>query len=86
MRAFPDLNSLTQATHASNFKNSVQLSTSSINMFPALHTTSQIIFCNSINYAAFVMQANFSCYAQNDILDITSHELHTSVSYTLNTK
>jgi len=30
------------------------------------------------------MQTNFSCYAQTDILDITSHELHSSVSYTLN--
>jgi hypothetical protein len=30
------------------------------------------------------MQTNFSCYAQTDILDITSNELHSSVGYTLN--
>jgi hypothetical protein len=30
------------------------------------------------------MQTNFSCYAQTDILDTTSHELHSSVGYTLN--
>jgi len=29
------------------------------------------------------MHANVSCYAQIDILDITSYELHSSVGYTL---
>lgn len=29
------------------------------------------------------METNFSCYAQTDILDTTSSELHSSVVYTL---